>query len=58
MVMGADAVMPENSRKTRNAGKLGASPQAMVNITNRKKGITVIQYLPYCSLVGAKTIGP
>lgn len=56
--MGAETVIPEPSRKIRNAGKFGAKAQAMVKMVKKKKGTSDIQKRPTYSLIGAYSNGP
>ena len=56
--MGALAVTPQNKRKTRRAGQLGARAQAMVK-TQKTKNVASMRFLrPKCSLKGPQMIGP
>lgn len=57
-VIGADALIPTNSRNSKRSGQLGARAQPRLKIMKVMKVEVTMILLPYASLSGLKTEGP
>jgi hypothetical protein len=56
--IGQAAPIPQKNLKTANAGKFGASALAMVQMAKNAKANIMTYFLPYCSDMGPKKMGP